>query len=622
MIRPSWGTKRYHATIVWLGSKVMRQRLPYTRSCLLAVALALAAAGCSDKEISVQGPASSVPVAQEPKRAEQIVPGSRGDAEAPAADAMASANTPPPPPAYSGGLHAEMKPQAASKALAASPMVAGYSHDMARMYAPAVQQPQNTENYAAIEGYPVKQAAAEPVSTFSVDVDTGAYSNVRRYLNQGTLPPSDAVRVEELVNYFDYAYQPPADRAQPFSVATEVARTPWNPETYLLKIGLKGYEAPRESRPAANLVFLIDVSGSMDEPNKLPLLVSSLKMLTNQLRDDDRISMVVYAGAAGVVLEPTRGSDRAAVLAALEQLQAGGSTAGGQGIALAYAMAEKSFVKGGINRIILASDGDFNVGDTRVGTLKDFVARKRDTGVSLTVLGFGTGNLNDEMAEQLADAGNGAYAYIDSIQEARKVLVEQAGSTLFTIAKDTKIQIEFNPAVVAEYRLIGYENRLLKTEDFNNDKIDAGDIGAGHTVTALYEVALVGSKGLKTDPLRYAAAKGEANPSAKEFAFVKLRYKLPNQDTSKLIEIPLARALLDKATAPSADFRFAAAVAAFGQKLRHGAYLGDFGYDRIAALASEGRGSDKQGYRVEFINLVKTAAALDGGIRTSQAPAD
>ncbi|NDH64730.1 MAG: VWA domain-containing protein, partial [Alphaproteobacteria bacterium] len=256
------------------------------------------------------------------------------------------------------------------------------------------QQPQNTENYAHMEGNPVKQAAAEPVSTFSVDVDTGAYSNVRRYLNQGSLPPADAVRVEELVNYFDYAYQPPGDRSRPFAVSTEVARTPWNPETYLLKVGLKGYEAPKNARPPANLVFLIDVSGSMNSADKLPLLVSSLKMLTNQLRDDDRISMVVYAGAAGVVLEPTPGSDRAAVLAALEQLQAGGSTAGGQGISLAYAMAQKSFIKGGINRIILATDGDFNVGDTRVDTLKDYVARQRSTGVSLSVLGFGTGNLN------------------------------------------------------------------------------------------------------------------------------------------------------------------------------------------------------------------------------------
>jgi Ca-activated chloride channel family protein len=476
---------------------------------------------------------------------------------------------------------------------------------------PVYWQPQNTENYAVIEGNPVKQAAAEPVSTFSVDVDTGAYANVRRYLNQGSLPPADAVRVEEMINYFDYDYAPPADRARPFSVLTDVARTPWNADTYLLRVALKGYEAPRGARPPANLVFLLDVSGSMNSPDKLPLLVSSLKMLTNQLRDDDRISIVVYAGAAGVVLEPTSGADRMTVLAALDQLRAGGSTAGGQGIALAYAMARKAFVEGGINRIILATDGDFNVGDVRVETLKDYVARQRETGVSLSVLGFGTGNLNDEMTEQLANVGNGTYAYIDTLQEARKVLVEQAGSTLFTIAGDTKIQVEFNPAVVAEYRLIGYENRLLKTEDFNNDKVDAGDIGAGHTVTALYEIALVGSKGLRMDPLRYAPPSDAAAPVASEFAFVKLRYKLPGEDRSRLIERPLPRAMLQAAGESSADFKFAAAVAAFGQKLRHGTYLGDFGYDRIAALAQEGRGGDENGYRVEFVNLVKTAAALE-----------
>ncbi|MEN3951101.1 VWA domain-containing protein [Iodidimonas sp. SYSU 1G8] len=471
---------------------------------------------------------------------------------------------------------------------------------------------EDRENYALLDTNPVKQAAAEPVSTFSVDVDTGAYANVRRFLNDGQLPPADAVRVEEMINYFSYDYRPPTDRTQPFSVATEVARTPWNAQTYLLRIGLKGYEAPRAARPPANLVFLLDVSGSMDSPDKLPLLVASLKMLTNQLRDDDRISVVVYAGAAGVVLEPTAGSDRSAVLTALEQLRAGGSTAGGEGIALAYAMAQRAFIKGGINRIILATDGDFNVGDTRVETLKDYVARQRATGVSLSVLGFGTGNLNDEMTEQLANVGNGAYAYIDTLQEARKVLVEQLGSTLFTIAGDTKIQVEFNPGVVAEYRLIGYENRMLKTEDFNNDKVDAGEIGAGHTVTALYEIALVGSKGLRLDPLRYAPPAASA-PSGGEFAFVKLRYKLPGETASTLMEVPLARTLLGGTASPSADFRFAAAVAAFGQKLRHGAYLGEFGWDRIAALASESRGRDEHGYRAEFVNLVKTAAGLDPG---------
>ncbi len=611
MIRPCRGTKRYHATREWPGSFIMRPRLSLTRHaiCLtVAVALAgLAACAPTDREAATD-PGPSGVVAQE----------DRGVSAPPPPPAYSTPEVVPPPPMT------EMKPAAPAdmarmeqRAKLAPSQAAGSMADVHRYH----WRPRNTENYAHMDGNPVKQAAAEPVSTFSVDVDTGAYSNMRRYLNQGSLPPADAVRVEELVNYFDYAYPPPADRSRPFAVSTEVARTPWNPETYLLKIGLKGYEAPRSARPAANLVFLLDVSGSMNAPDKLPLLVSSLKMLTNQLRDDDRISIVVYAGAAGVVLEPTRGSDRAAVLAALDQLQAGGSTAGGQGITLAYAMAQKAFVKGGINRIILATDGDFNVGDTRVETLKDYVARQRSTGVSLSVLGFGSGNLNDEMTEQLSNVGNGSYAYIDSLQEARKVLVEQVGGTLFTIARDTKIQIEFNPAVVAEYRLIGYENRMLKIEDFNNDKVDAGDIGAGHTVTALYEVALVGSKGLRMDPLRYAPPAASA-PSAREFAFVKLRYKLPDEEASKLIEIPLERAMLDGAGAASADFRFAAAVAAFGQKLRHGAYLGDFGYDRIAALAQEGRGRDEQGYRVEFVNLVKTAAALDGGARTGAARPD
>lgn len=624
MTHPSRGIERYHATVAWLGSITMSQRHPFVRLSL-AFALSISVAGlaaCSmkDKETATD---AAPPGRQEASGRDKgfvpaedllkvdLPPATTLDQNA--TDEVKRSPAPPPPPSF-GGLY-DQRAKVASTAPAA--VAAGSMADFNR-YAPMHT---NTENYAHMEGSPVKQAAAEPVSTFSVDVDTGAYSNVRRYLNQGALPPADAVRVEELVNYFDYAYQPPGDRSRPFAVSTEVARTPWNPDTYLLKVGLKGYEAPKNTRPPANLVFLIDVSGSMNSADKLPLLVSSLKMLTNQLRDDDRISMVVYAGAAGVVLEPTPGSDRAAVLAALEQLQAGGSTAGGQGISLAYAMAQKSFIKGGINRIILATDGDFNVGDTRVDTLKDYVARQRSTGVSLSVLGFGTGNLNDEMTEQLSNVGNGTYAYIDTIQEARKVLVEQAGSTLFTIARDTKIQIEFNPAVVAEYRLIGYENRMLKTEDFNNDKIDAGDIGAGHTVTALYEVALVGGKGLRMDPLRYSTPTAAAAPSAKEFAFVKLRYKLPSEDSSKLIEIPLARAMLDKAGPASPDFKFAAAVAAFGQKLRHGSYLGDFGYDRIAALASEGRGNDAQGYRVEFVNLVKTAAALDGGVKTSQAPA-
>ncbi len=470
--------------------------------------------------------------------------------------------------------------------------------------------PADTENYAEIDDNPIKQAAVDPVSTFSVDVDTGAYSNARRFLNGGSLPPSDAIRIEEMINYFDYAYAPPRDTEAPFAVHTEVGQTPWNKDTYLLKVGLKGYEVPRDQRPPANLVFLLDVSGSMNQPNKLPLLVLSMKMLTKQLRDDDMVTIVVYAGAAGLVLEPTPGSDKATIAAALDRLSAGGSTAGGEGIKLAYAMAEQSRIPGGINRIILATDGDFNVGTVRVNSLKDFVAQKRETGVSLSILGFGTGNLNDQMVEQLANVGNGAYAYIDTMKEGRKVLVEQVGSTLMTIAKDTKIQIEFNPAVVAEYRLIGYTNRLLAREAFNNDKVDAGDIGAGHTVTALYEIALVGSGGLRLDPLRYGDRTVQPDGPTDEFAFVKLRYKLPDADTSTLIEIPLETRLIEAADPPSADFRFAVAVAAFGEKLRGGAYLGSFSYRDIEDLALSARGRDRFGYRAEFLELVRLANAM------------
>ncbi|MFN3232494.1 MAG: vWA domain-containing protein [Alphaproteobacteria bacterium] len=470
--------------------------------------------------------------------------------------------------------------------------------------------PADTENYAEIADNPIKQAAVDPVSTFSVDVDTGSYSNARRFLNAGEMPPSDAIRIEEMINYFDYGYAPPRDTDTPFTVHTEVAQTPWNKDTYLLKVGLKGYEVPQEQRPAANLVFLLDVSGSMNAPDKLPLLVSSMKLLTQQLRADDRVTIVVYAGAAGLVLEPTLGSERAIINAALDRLSAGGSTAGGQGIELAYAMAQASKIPGGINRIILATDGDFNVGTVRVNSLKDFVAQKRETGVSLSVLGFGRGNLNDQMVEQLSNVGNGSYAYIDTLKEGRKVLVEQVGSTLMTIAKDTKIQIEFNPAVIGEYRLIGYTNRMLAHEDFNNDKVDAGDIGAGHSVTALYEIALVGSGGLQLDPLRYGQRVSPPNGPTNEFAFVKLRYKLPNEDTSTLIEIPLETGLIEAADPPSDDFRFAAAVAAFGEKLRGGEHLGSFGYRDVETLALRARGSDPFGYRAEFLELVRLANAM------------
>jgi len=468
------------------------------------------------------------------------------------------------------------------------------------------------ENYAHFSNNPVKLASEHPVSTFSVDVDSGAYANVRRMLNEGRLPPQDAVRVEEMINYFSYDYKTPQSRKQPFRVTAEMAPSPWNKQNHLLHIGIKGFEMNKTSLPASNLVFLIDVSGSMRSPNKIGLLKSSLKMLSRQLSAKDRVSIVVYAGASGVVLEPTLGNQHGKIAAALNQLQAGGSTNGGAGIRLAYAMAEQAFVKGGINRVILATDGDFNVGTVNFESLIDLVETKRKSGISLTTLGFGTGNYNDHLMEQLADKGNGNYAYIDTINEARKVLVDEIGSTLMTIAKDVKIQIEFNPSMVKEYRLIGYENRMLKREDFNNDKIDAGEIGAGHTVTALYEVTLQGKRGL-IDPLRYGSDRVSSKKrGSQEIALLRLRYKQPNGVKSSLIEYPLHKRMIKSSLAKTTDrFRFAASVAAFGDLLRGSEYSGKFSYSDLLKLAGKARGDDRTGYKGEFINLVKTAQALD-----------
>jgi len=479
-------------------------------------------------------------------------------------------------------------------------------------------EPLDRENYEHVDDNPVKLAAQHPVSTFSIDVDTGAYSNVRRFLNAGSLPPADAVRVEELINYFSYDYPVPEGTARPFSVTTEVATTPWNADKLLMQIGIKGYEVSDDDRPAANLVFLIDVSGSMNSTDKLPLLKSALKMLTRQLRAGDRVSMVVYAGSSGVVLEPTSGDRQVEILRALDRLSAGGSTNGASGIRLAYQMAEQGFIENGINRVILATDGDFNVGTVSFDTLIDLVERQRKTGISLTTLGFGTGNYNDHLMEQLADSGNGNYAYVDTLNESRKVLVDELGSTLQTIAKDVKIQVEFNPDVVAEYRLIGYENRMLRREDFNNDKIDAGEIGAGHTVTALYELTLTGSSARLIDPLRYAASSPEGatgkNTGDGEIAFVRLRYKAPDGDISKLIEQPVLRGDVHDIRDASGELRFAASVAAFGQLLKGGDYLGAYDLAQVTELATGARGADLHGYRSGFLSLVRLAdsvAAVD-----------
>ncbi len=479
--------------------------------------------------------------------------------------------------------------------------------------APPIAYPytaRDRENYAQIDTNPLRLVSEHPVSTFSIDVDTGAYSNLRRILNEGRLPPSDAVRVEELINYFDYAYARPRSADQPFSINTEIARAPWNSERLLLQIGIKGYEVAAAERKAANLVFLVDVSGSMQDQSKLPLLKRALRLMTRQLTAQDQVSLVVYAGAAGVVLEPTPGNQQARIEGALERLAAGGSTNGAGGIRTAYAMARQGFVEGGINRILLATDGDFNVGTVDFDALVDLVEREREAGVSLTTLGFGAGNYNDQLMEQLADAGNGNHAYIDTLNEARKVLVEQLSGTLQTIAKDVKIQVEFNPEVVAEYRLIGYENRMLRREDFNNDQIDAGEIGAGHTVTALYELSLRNSEARLIDPLRYGRAAAPLPVSSGEAAFVRLRYKAPGGDRSKLIESPVIVPDSDAELRASTELRFAASVAAFGQLLRGGEYLGEFGFSDILALAARSRGDDPQGYRGEFLGLVKLADSL------------
>ncbi len=474
-------------------------------------------------------------------------------------------------------------------------------------------EPLYRENYQHFDSQSVIRVATNPVSTFSIDVDTGSYTNMRRWLNQGQLPPQDAVRVEEFINYFDYDYPFPENREQPFQVNTEIAPTPWNPETRLVRIGIQGYKVPRAQLPASNLVFLLDVSGSMNSPDKLPLLQKALTMLVGQLEARDSISMVVYAGASGVVLKPTPGNQKAEILAALQRLQAGGSTNGAAGITLAYQMAQQNFIEDGVNRVILATDGDFNVGLASTEELIDMIQRKRKDGIALTTLGFGTGNYNDHLLEQLADEGNGNYAYIDRLSEARKVLAEELSATLLTIAKDVKIQIEFNPARVSEYRLIGYENRMLNEEDFNNDKVDAGEIGAGHRVTALYEISLTGSNGRRLPDRRYSSASSHDNNEESfnnELAHLRIRYKLPGEEASKLIE----SALLDSGinARGSDSFNFAASVAAFGQKLRGGAFLEEFSYADIANLARGAREGDLHGYRSEFMQLVELAGSLDG----------
>jgi len=469
----------------------------------------------------------------------------------------------------------------------------------------------NTEAYDRIYENPFLRAKENPLSTFSIDVDTASYANVRRFLNDGQRPPRDAVRIEELVNYFCYDYDPPEDDA-PFSTHVEVASCPWKPEHRLARIGIKGREIHQQQRPPANLVFLLDVSGSMDQANKLGLLKSAMKMLVQNLSQQDYVAIVVYASSSGLVLPPTSCENKETILAALDALQAGGSTAGGEGIQLAYQVAQEHFLPEGTNRVILCTDGDFNVGITNRGDLIRLIEQKAAGGVFLTVLGFGTGNLKDPTMEQLADKGNGNYAYIDSIFEARKVLVQQMGATLVTIAKDVKIQVDFNPTRVGAYRLIGYENRMLRAEDFRDDRKDAGEIGAGHTVTALYELAPPGEAGdvPGVEPSKYQQpAQPSQSADSDEVFTVRIRYKEPDGDSSQELKLPVVDSIQELSEA-SPDFKFAAAVAAFGMLLRDSQHKGNSSFDMVIQLASAGRGPDPHGYRSELLKLAEVARDL------------
>jgi Ca-activated chloride channel family protein len=468
-------------------------------------------------------------------------------------------------------------------------------------------------NFDTIVDNPFRRVQDYPLSTFSIDVDTAGYSIARKYIEGNRLPPKSAIRIEELINYFDYDYSPPDD-GRPFAVHIETATAPWNQEHLLARIAIKGMEFPMNERPRVNLVFLIDVSGSMDSPTRLPLVISSLKMLVNELNGTDRVAICVYAGAAGTVLPPTSCDNKNTIIAALDKLKAGGSTAGGAGIQLAYNLAQQNFDPQAINRVILCTDGDFNVGIRNRGELNDLISEKAATGVYLTVLGFGMDNFQDGTLKQLASRGNGNYGYIDTIEEANKILVRQLSGTLVTIAQDVKIQVEFNPATVGAYRLIGYENRIMRDEEFNDDSVDAGDIGAGHTVTAFYELIPAGHPELGSlpgrDSLKYQQSAVYEPVYTDELLTTKIRYKLPNENESSLISFPVAAASIRRAGEESQDFRFAASVAGFGMLLRDSPYKGGTTYSSVIDMAQTALGKDEWGYRRNFVEMVRRAAGI------------
>lgn len=469
----------------------------------------------------------------------------------------------------------------------------------------------DTSRIESFASNPTQTTRENPVSTFSIDVDTASYSYVRRILQGGAVPQPQTVRVEELVNYFPYEWKGPDSKDTPFKANVSVLPTPWNSDTKLMHIAIKGYDISRAEKPRANLVFLIDVSGSMEPADRLPLLKTAFRMLVNTLSPDDTVAIVTYAGTSAVALQPTKASDKARIIEAIAKLQAGGSTNGADGLRQAYRLARESFIKDGVNRVMLATDGDFNVGQTSDADLRQLIEDERRSGVYLSVFGVGLDNLNDRMMQQIAQAGNGIAAYIDNLAQAQKVLVQEATSSIFPIANDVKIQVEFNPATIAEYRLIGYETRALERQDFNNDHVDAGDIGSGHTVTAIYEITPKGSPAQRVDDLRYGRKAPATDGGDDEYGFVKIRYKLPGGTRSTLITTPVTRNnAISSFAAASSDQRFSVAVAAFAQKLRRSDQLSDFSYDAIIDIANGAKGSDPYGYRGEFISLVRLASAL------------
>ncbi|MBG0801135.1 VWA domain-containing protein [Methylocystis sp. H4A] len=614
-----------HASSPTEGKRKMRQTLHFNRALAASIAALMigapAAFMLSRNYAPGGGSISSLPIGRAAPPAEvavaprmeapavvQPAPVAREE-RAKTADALGGRadGVAAPPPRLAGSVRKDAEQRLSRSIQPAKPVAEGVRPPMS-VDTNVAPESEFRDRFESKETNPVKSAATEPVSTFSIDVDTASYAVARRALNAGRLPPKDSVRVEEFVNYFPYDYPKPESAQTPFKPTITVTPSPWNAGNRLVHVAIQGYALQSAERPRANLVFLIDVSGSMSPQDRLPLIKNALRMLVDELKPEDSVAVVTYASGSGVALEPTKVADKAKILAALDALGAGGSTAGAQGIQDAYRLAESNFDRSAVNRVILATDGDFNVGVTDQSELKGLIERKREKGVFLSILGVGQGNYNDALMQSLAQNGNGAAVYVDTLNEARKALVEEASSTLFPIAKDVKIQVEWNPARVSEYRLIGYETRALRREDFNNDKVDAGDVGSGHRVTAIYEITPTGSEKKLVDDLRYGKKTAAPAAAESELGFLKLRYKLPKEEASRLITQPIAeqQSVESLAQAPQ-DVRFSVVVAAFAQLLKGAPYLSDYSYDDVIALAQSAKGDDPFGYRAEFVNLARLA---------------